>query len=691
MPAKTSAGSQIARLRRLINYHNHRYYVLDAPEISDAEYDALLRQLQELEARYPELVTPDSPTQRVGAAPAEGFGTVEHPAPMLSLANAFDEGELAAWHARAQKLLDGASFEMACELKIDGLAVAITYEDGLLKTGATRGDGVKGEDVTQNLRTIRSIPLSAPAPTGRDRFEVRGEVYMTRSGFERMNRERAAAGQPLYANTRNSAAGSLRQLDPRITATRPLDIFVYALGWAEGPVPATHWESMRYLAGLGFKLNPHNRLCHTLEEVKDYYREWLERARTLDYGTDGVVVKIDAIDLQRRLGDVGREPRWAVAYKFPATQAVTRLMDIGINVGRTGSLNPYAMLEPVDLGGATVRMATLHNADDIARKDLHVQDYVVVERAGEVIPQVVKPVESRRPSAVACERCGSYFHPAGEHPDGIAWQGRMPTACPVCGAPVTRDPAEAMYYCVNASCPAQFFELLRHFVGVMDIEGMGSALVKSIIDAGLVKDAADLYALTKEQLMGLERMGEKSSEKVIANIAGSKTRSLERLLFALGIRHVGGETAKLLAQSFPNIDALSQATPDTSGLTAVQGIGPKIAESIVAYFREGRNRRVIERLKAAGVNPQHEVKEPAGPQPLAGQVFVITGALASMSRPEAEAAVRALGGAAAGSVTKRTTCVVVGADPGSKVDKARRLGVRELTEVEFLALVRSPV
>ncbi len=447
-------------------------------------------------------------------------------------------------------------------------------------------------------------------------------------------------------------------------------------------MPENHWDVMQRLAELGFKLNPHNRRCGTLEEVKDFYREWMEKARTLDYGTDGVVVKINSLPLQRRLGDVGREPRWAIACKFPATQAVTRLLDIGINVGRTGSLNPYAILEPVDVAGATVKLATLHNEDDIKRKDLHVQDYVVVERAGEVIPQVVKPAGSRRPSDKTCERCGSYFHATGEHPPEIRWQGAMPSACPVCGAPVRREPDEAMHYCINASCPAQFFEALKHFVGVMDVEGMGEALVKSVIDAGLAKDVADLYAITQDSLMGLERMGEKSSAKVIAAIQASKRRPLEQALFALGIRHVGFETAKLLAQRFPNLDALQQASAEE--LTTVQGIGPAIAESIAAYFKEKRNRAVLEKLKAAGVNPQHEVRQPAGPQPLAGQVFVITGALASMSRSQAEAAVREMGGAAASAVTKKTTFVVSGAEPGSKRRKAEKLGIPVLNEEQFL-------
>ena len=657
------AAERIAELRRQINHHSHRYYVLAEPEISDAEYDLLFRELQALEAEHPELVTPDSPTQRVGAAPLEAFETVGHRIPLLSLGNVFDLEGLKAWHTRATRLLDEGAFQMVCELKIDGLAVAATYEGGRLKTGATRGDGLQGEDVTQNLRTIRSLPLSVAKDRAPSRFEVRGEVYMPRSGFQRMNRERAAQELSLFANPRNAAAGALRQLDPNITASRPLDIFMYALGWAEGPLPENHWDILQALKELGFRINPSNRLCNTLEEVEDYYRSWLESRESLDYGADGVVVKINPLELQQRLGDVGREPRWAIAYKFPATQAVTRLLDIGINVGRTGSLNPFAILEPVDVGGARVKMATLHNEDDIRRKDIRIGDWVTVERAGEVIPQVVGPVVSRRTGR---ERAFS-----------------MPERCPVCDTPVVRPPGEAMHYCVNASCPAQFHQLLGHFVGrgMMDIDGVGESLTVALIDAGLVKDVADIYSLTKEQLTGLERMGDKSSENIIKGIQASKGRSLDRLVFALGIRHVGWETARLLAQAFPNIDALATATAEE--LTAISAIGPKIAESIVAYFGEKKNREVIEKLKAAGVNPQHEVREPAAPGPLAGLSFVLTGRLDSMTREEAEGRIRALGGAVSNSVTKKTSFLVAGAEPGSKLQKAAQLGTRQLAEAEL--------
>ena len=667
MADDVGAAERIAELRRQINYQNHRYHVLADPEIGDDQYDLLFRELEALESEHPGLVTPDSPTQRVGAVPSESFATAEHRLPLLSLGNVFDLEGLRAWHSRATRLLDDGSFDMVCELKIDGLAVAVTYEDGRLRTGATRGDGLKGEDVTQNLRAIRSLPLAVQRDLAPGRFEVRGEVYMPRSGFQRMNQERAERGLPLFANPRNAAAGALRQLDPRVSASRPLDIFIYALGWADGPMPQDHWSALQLLKALGFKTNPNNRLCQTLEEVQDYYRSWHENRERLDYGADGVVVKINPFELQQRLGDVGREPRWAIAYKFPATQAVTRLLDIGINVGRTGSLNPFAILEPVDLGGVRVKLATLHNEDDIRRKDIRIGDWVTVERAGEVIPQVVGPVVSRRTGR---ERAFS-----------------MPERCPVCDTPVVRAPDEAMHYCVNASCPAHFYELLKHFVGrgMMDIDGMGESLTAALIDAVLVKDVADIYSLKSEQLMALERMGDKSSENVIAAIEASKGRPLDRLIFALGIRHVGWETARLLAQAFPNMDALTNASLEE--LTAVPSIGPKIAESIVAYFQEEKNRQGISKLKAAGVDPQQELREAAGPGPLAGLSFVLTGGLESMTREQAEAGIRALGGSVSGSVSKKTSYVVLGADPGSKLQKAIKLGTRQLGEAELLEML----
>jgi DNA ligase (NAD+) len=663
---ESEARQEIERLRSLINYHNHRYYVLDSPEISDAEYDGLMRRLQQLEAAHPDLLTPDSPTQRVGAAPLEEFGTVEHRLPLLSLSNAFSNEELLAWHKRVLNLRGEQDFDFVCEIKMDGLAVALTYVDGRLVTGATRGDGYKGEDVTQNLRTVKSIPLSVSrdAPP---RFEVRGEVYLPRAGFKKLNDDRAREGLPLFVNPRNAAAGSIRQLDPRVTAQRPLDIFVYALGYAEGkPVPDTHWERMEYLKSLGFKINPRNRKCRTIEEVEAYHREVEEQRPKLPYETDGIVAKIDSIAIQDSLGYVAREPRWAVAYKFKAEQATTVLRDIGINVGRTGSLNPYAILEPVFVGGVTVQSAALHNEDDIRRKDIRIGDTVYVQRAGDVIPEIVGPVLSKRTGA---EKVFT-----------------MPKRCPACGAEVLRVEGEAMHRCTNAACPAQALEKIKHFVGAMEIDGIGEKLSAVFFENGLVKDAADVYYITREQLLALERMGEKSADKVLKSIEGSKVRPLANVYFALGMPNVGGETATLLASRYLSVDKLGGATEEE--LQKIPSIGPKISESIAAFFRQEGNRNIIEKLRKAGVKLEEErSRAKAGDLPLAGKEFVITGKLASSARSEAEAKVKALGGTAGSNVTKKTSYVVVGEDPGSKLDKARSLGITVLTEEEFLKMI----
>jgi DNA ligase (NAD+) len=663
----TAIKEKVERLRREINRHNHLYHVLDQPEISDAEYDRLMQELGGLEEQYPDLVVPDSPTQRVGAAPAEGFAEVEHPVPLLSLGNAFNDEDLQAWHQRATNLLDGATFDMVCELKMDGLAVALTYENGVLAHGATRGDGLRGEDVTQNLRTIRSIPLSIPGESP-ERFEVRGEVYFPRSLFAKLNEQRVAEGLPPFANPRNSAAGSLRQLDPRNTAQRPLDIIIYGLGYARGiPMPDNHWETMQYLKSLGFKINPHNVLCHSLEDVKDYYRRWLEGREALDYETDGVVVKVNPLAHQSNLGQVGREPRWAVAYKFPATQAVTRLLDIGINVGRTGSLNPYAVLEPINVGGVTVKLATLHNEDDIRRKDLRIGDWVTVERAGEVIPRVVAPVVGRR--------------------TGEEREFAMPERCPVCQTAVLRPPGEAMTRCPNTACPAQGYELLKHFVsrGAMDIEGMGEKLCSSLLDAGLLKDIADVYYITKDDLINLERMADISASNVMTAIEKSKERPLSRVIFALGILHVGSETADVLASHFWSMEPLSRATEEE--LVEIPGIGPIIAQSVSAYFGDRGNMEVIEKLRSAGVRLHEEAPQIKRDLPLAGIRFVVTGRLESLTRSLAEARIKELGGAVGSSVSRKTDYLVAGDDPGSKLDQAKKLGTPLLSENEFLQMV----
>lgn len=658
---------RIEELRRLINYHNYRYYVLDSPEISDAEYDELMRELKRLEEEYPELITPDSPTQRVGAAPVEAFGVVEHPQPLLSLANAFSDEELDAWYRRASNLLGGRHTDFVCELKIDGLAVALTYVNGLFEVGATRGDGFRGENITLNLRTIKSIPLSVPkeAPP---RFEVRGEVYLSKAGFKRLNEERAREGLPLFANPRNAAAGSVRQLDPRITAQRPLDIFIYGLGWAEGKaVPDTHWEVMQYLKSLGFKVNPNIALCRDIDEVKAYYKKWVDDREELPYETDGVVVKINPIPFQTELGYVGREPRWAIAYKFPAVQGVTRLLDIGINVGRTGSLNPYAILEPVQVGGVTIKHAALHNEEDIHRKDIRIGDWVVVQRAGEVIPEIVEPIVSRRSGKE------KIFY--------------MPKQCPVCGAEVIKPEGEAMHRCTNAACPAQALERIKHFVsrGAMDIEGIGEKMSQALFEAGLVKDVGDIYYLTRDQLLNLERMADKSVSNILSSIERSKNRPLSRVIFALGITHIGEETAELLAEHFTSLDELAQAPREK--LLEIPSIGPKIADSILAFFRQEQNRKIIEKLRQAGVKLEAEKVE-AKELPLAGLEFVITGRLQTFTRQEAEARIKALGGKAGSDVTRKTNYLVVGEEPGSKLARAQTLGIKTLTEAEFLELLQ---
>jgi DNA ligase (NAD+) len=550
---------------------------------------------------------------------------------------------------------------------MDGLAVALTYVNGLLEVGATRGDGLRGENITQNLRTIRSIPLSVPkeAPP---RFEVRGEVYLPKAGLKKLNLEREREGLPLFANPRNAAAGSVRQLDSRITAQRPLDIFVYALGWAEGKaVPETHWETMQYLKSLGFKINPNNALCKTLDEVKAYYKHWVERQEAMPYDADGVVVKINRIAYQDELGYVGREPRWAIAYKFPATQGTTKLLDIGINVGRTGSLNPYAIMEPVQVGGVVIKQAALHNEEDIHRKDIRIGDWVTIQRAGEVIPEIVGPIPSRRTGKE------KIFH--------------MPKKCPVCGAEVIKPEGEAMHRCTNAACPAQALEKIKHFVsrGAMDMEGVGEKLCLALFEAGLVKDAADIYYVSREQLLNLERKAEKSVANIVKSIEASKDRPLARVIFAIGIPQIGGETAELLAEHFSSIDELAKASRET--LLEIPSIGPKTVDSILAFFRQKENRHIIEKLRKAGVKLE-EKKAKAKDLPLAGLEFVITGRLDISPRPEAEARIKALGGKAGSDVTRKTSYLVVGADPGSKLARAQSLGTRTLTEAEFLKMLK---
>ncbi|RPI24410.1 MAG: NAD-dependent DNA ligase LigA [Acidobacteria bacterium] len=663
--------ARIGELRNQIEYHDYRYYVQDDPAISDAEYDRLFRELVELERENPELSSPDSPTRRVGGGLQEKFGKVQHHAPMLSLANAFDEDELRAFHKRISNLLLTTDIDFVTELKIDGLAVALTYENGVLKRGATRGNGLIGEDVTPNLRTIRTIPLKLRADSDvPEVVEVRGEVFLPVSAFQKMNDERTQAGETVFANPRNAAAGTLRQLDSSITASRPLAFFAYAIGYVEDIEFRTQDEVLNQVKSWGFATNPH--YCHhdTLETVVKYCREWEGKRDSLDYQIDGVVVKVNRLDYQRKLGVVSRDPRWAVAYKFPSDVAITRLVKIGINVGRTGSLNPFAILEPVQVGGVTIRLATLHNADDIRRKDIREGDMVVVKRAGEVIPQVVGPVREKR---------------TGEERE-FEW----PPECPSCGAPVSREEGAAMAYCINRVCPSQRFESLNHFVsqGAMDIRGLGAQTISKLLELHLIEDAADIYSLSDEDIARLPGFKEKSIENLMTSIKESKARPLPRVLFALGIRHVGERVAGLLAEHFRDVERLMAASQEE--ISAVPGIGPEIAGSIYSFFQDETNRELVRRLGEAGL--QLRQKGTAVVEgPLSGKTFVITGTLPSLSRTEATALIESAGGKVTSSVSARTDFLLLGESPGSKLKKAEELGVRPISEAEFRRMIEPNV
>ena len=680
MTGPDEAKQEIEQLREEINYHNHRYHVLDSPEISDAEYDHLMLRLKQLEEEYPELLTPDSPTQRVGAAPVEAFGVVEHPLPLLSLGNVFSDEELTAWYTRTKRLTGDTPFDFVAEHKIDGLAVALTYVDGKLITGATRGDGLRGENITQNLRTIRSIPLSV-SQEAPPRFEVRGEVYLSKSGFHKLNQERAEQGMPLFANPRNAAAGSVRQLDSHITAQRPLDIYVYMIGYPTDieEIKGTHWEAMEYLKSLGFRVNPNNQHLTDIREVEQYYRKWEEDRDKLEYEADGIVIKLNQLELHDRLGDVGREPRWAIAYKFPAVQGTTVLESVEISVGRTGTLNPYAVLRPLSVGGVTIKQAALHNEDDIRRKDIREGDTVIIQRAGEVIPEVVGPVISKRTGQ---EKEFSLLEKLPKNEQGHP-------VCPSClRESVVRPEGEVMYYCTNAACPAQAQQRIEHFAsrGAMDIRGIGESLSAILFQKGLIRNASDLYYLKdkKEDLLGLEKMGEKSVENILKAIENSKERPLARVILALGIRHVGGEMAEILAEEYHSISALAHALREE--LMEIEAIGPKIADSIIAFFRQEDNRRIIERLEQAGVRLE-ETTIKALNLPLSGKEFVVTGRLEDYSRQQAEAKIKELGGTAKSNVTKKTNYVVAGADPGSKLTRAQEIGIEVLDEEGFKKLL----
>lgn len=666
--------ARVQRLRTLIRYHNYRYYTLSDPEITDAEYDALRRELHAIEAEHPELITPDSPTQRVGAEPLETFDRVEHPYPMTSLSDAFSREEVEAWLERALQLLPrDASLTFAAEPKIDGLAAALTYEDGLLRRAATRGDGRVGEDITENVRTIRNVPLRIPV--GDDilppaLIEVRGEIYIPRDLFEALNERRLAEGEDPFANPRNAAAGSVRQLDPRVTAERPLRFFAYAIGHIEGAEIGTQWGSLQYLRDLGFAVNEDIRLFSDFQKVLHYCEEWMDKRDALNYEADGVVVKINDLNTQQRLGIVGNAPRWAVAYKFPAREATTRLRKIAVNVGRTGVLTPYAILEPVRIGGVTIRQASLHNFEDLARKDIREGDLVVVRRAGDVIPQVLGPVEGMR--------------------DGGERVFSVPKACPVCGEPTISKDGEVDIYCGNASCPAQVVRRVEYWAsrGAMDIEGLGIKLAEQLVEEGLIANVADLYSLEKTSLMELEGFAEKRAQNLIRAITDSRKRPLWRILVGLGIRGIGGTVARVLTDHYRSIDDLEKASQEE--LMELEGIGPGIAEAIADFFARPGNRALLKRLRERGVSLQDEEREERGAAPLEGITVVITGTLPSMSRREAKELIMAHGGRVTGSVSGKTTYLLVGDRPGrTKYEAAERQGISIIDEDDLHTLINA--
>ncbi len=704
-----TAADRIDQLRREIRRHEELYYVHAQPEIADVEFDALMNELRALEAEHPELVTPDSPTQRVGGRPAEGFVTVVHAVPMLSLDNSYDEADLRAFDERVRKGLGGVSTpSYVCELKIDGLSISLTYEDGKLVRGATRGDGVRGEDVTFNVRTIRAIPLTLKhGPTGR--VEIRGEVYFPRKAFERLNAEREEREEPLFANPRNAAAGTMRTLDPTQVSKRGLSAWLYQVvagqgdAGAEAPAlrtghapalhtdahalrthapargdterrdfspgdMATHAAMLRALKAWGCPVEPHWHEVDGIDGLLAFCETWREKRHSLPFETDGVVVKLNDLAMRERLGTTSKFPRWATAFKYPAQQATTLLKQIEVNIGRTGAATPYAVLEPVQVAGSTISLATLHNPEDLARKDIREGDTVIVEKAGDVIPRVVGPVLAKRP------------------PHSRPWV--MPTHCPVCHSRLHKVEDEVVWRCENSSCPARLMRSLDHFVsrGAMNIEGLGEVLIRQLVEKGLVKDAADIYHLTAETLEDLERMGKKSAAKLMGQIERSKANEVWRLLNALGIRHVGERGAQVLADHFGSVEAMEAAPVEE--LQEVHEVGPVMAASVRSWFDEPRNRRLVERLREAGVRTVGERKSvPRGPQPLAGKSFVITGTLDSMSREDAAARLEALGGKVTGSVSRKTSYLIVGAEPGSKLEKARALGVPTLEEAEFLGLI----
>lgn len=670
MPRSTDANRQDARreveaLREQIRHHDYRYYVLNQPELSDVDYDALMRRLHILEQHHPRLLTPDSPTQRVGGMPHEAFRSIRHRVAMRSLDNTYNAEEVLAWHQRVMKGLERAAHTYTAELKIDGVGIALTYEEGRLVQAATRGDGETGEDVMANAKTIRAIPLRLRGRSPRV-LEVRGEVYMALADFKRYNREASHKGEELFANPRNAAAGSLRQKDPHVTASRPLRFFVHSYGAVEGASFKTHWEFLQTCQELGLPITEHAKLCHSIEEVMAHCQRWEAQREQLSYEADGMVVKVNEQALQQRLGVTLKSPRWAIAYKFPAHQATTQVLDVIASVGRTGTLTPVAKLKPVSCGGVTISSASLHNYDEIERLALKIGDWVVVQRAGEVIPHVINVIDTKRTGR--------------EKPVTI------PSACPACGGTVTKEhDEEVAYRCVNPSCPAQLVRRLIHFASrtAMDIEGLGDVVAEQLVAKRLVHDVADIYRLSKDQLLTLELFGEKRAENLVAAIRASASRGLARVLYGLGIRHVGEKAAMVLAEQFRTLDRLAHA--DEEQLRDIPAIGPVMAHAITTYFRHPTTRRLIEKLRDVGVRLTEDVTK--GPQPLAGLTVVLTGTLSSVSRSEAEALIRRLGGKTASRVSRNTSYVVVGDEPGSKYQHAKALGVQIIDEAQFKQLV----
>ncbi len=664
---------EIENLRKQIRHHDYLYYVLAQPEISDYEYDMLMKRLEELEKKYPQFDSPDSPTKRVSGELTKIFPVVRHRKPMLSLSNTYNEEEIRDFDRRVRSLLDsGENYEYVCELKIDGVAMSLLYENGRLTRAATRGDGEQGDEVTNNVKTIRSIPLVVePEEEYLRNIEVRGEIYMDRKDLERLNEERIEKGEPPFANPRNFAAGSLKLQDAREVARRPLKMFCY---WIDPLEPdhniKTHWQGLQILESLRFPVNPHRRLCQNIDEVIAFWKEWQSKRESLPYDIDGVVVKVNNLEQQERLGSTAKSPRWAIAFKFPTEQAETRLKDIIWQVGRTGVLTPVAILEPVQLMGTTVSRATLHNPDELERLDIRIQDYVILEKGGDIIPKIVRVVKEKRTSDLP--------------------KYRLPEYCPVCHSKLVKHPGEVALRCENVACPEQVARRIEHFASrrAMDIEGLGEKVVDSLLDNKLIQDYGDLYYLKKEDIARLERMGEKSAENLLKAIEKSKTRSFDRVIFSLGIPFVGEGAARLLAEKFHSIDALMKASEEE--LASIEGIGEKTAKSIVDFFRNESNLRVLEKLRKAGVRFEEKPEEiQIENQKLAGKIFVFTGALSRMTRDEASELVRQLGGKVSNSVSRNISFVVVGADPGSKYNKALQLGVKILNEDEFLKMVQS--